>query len=74
MSSWFDELAESAPRGLTFTEEDAQAAFLAARGGNVPDAELISAVTGGHAQAIPHQQADSPRSPATHRSTPPVPP
>ncbi len=61
MSSWFDELAESAPRGLTFKEEDAQAAFLAARGGNVTDDELISEVTGGKVQAMPAQVVESQR-------------
>ena len=59
MSAWFDELAESAPRGLTFKEEDAQAAFLAARGGSVTDDELISEVTGGKVEAMPAQVVES---------------
>lgn len=53
MSDWFDELAENAPRGLVFKEEESQAAFLAARGGSVTDDRLMRELSGGKIESMP---------------------
>lgn len=63
VAQWFDELADTAPRGLEFDEAAAEAAFNAALRGMVSDAEIVAELTGADAPAA----ASEPRPRREHR-------